>query len=405
MSTVYGYWTCDYCNKENCGDKRQCEHCGKTRGKTVEFYLTPRQINEPRKSAPKSRGPDWLCSYCDSLNPAGQAICGNCGHPRDKQDKDYFQLHPEEAGFRPLGHDFGIEEAPREEVNVDFGRERVDYTPKTPTSNTDYSDDDARRRLPSIWPKIAIVLGAIMFVLLLIKVFIPTTTEATILDKNWERQVKVEEYRTFHESGWSIPSGGRQTRSYQAIHHYTQVLDHYETVTKYRQVPDGGHYEVTGQRKVVSGGYERVVGYTNNGDGTFDEVKEWVPTYSTEDVMTWVTDYKTEAYAEKEPVYRDEPVYQTKYEYDIERWTFDHYETTSGHLDEPYFAEPELTSKYRINGTRENYSVSVSCLNRKGGTIITDCTLGYAEWSSLEVGQIVPAKLYLDSVVTLKLTE
>ena len=362
MGTIYGYWTCDYCGVENRGDKYRCDGCGKTRGKDVEFYIHPKQSSAPNQRAPKSKGPDWYCAYCDSLNSAAETKCRACGHERDRSSKDYFTLHPEEKGSRPYARDFA-DDTPTEK--------------REPTEDTEDGISQNLRNTTSRPPRISTILGAIGIIALIIVLMIvafPYRTDATILDKTWERSVTVEQYRTFHESDWYVPAGGRETDHYLDIHHYEQVLDHYNTVTRSREVPDGGHYEVTG--------------YTNNGDGTFDEV------------TTYVTDYRTEYYTEEEPVYRSEPVYQTKYEYDIERWAFDHTETTSGHSDEPYYATPESKVGFRTNGSSEHYEIVVSCNNRFGKTISTSCSLDYNEWASLNVGDTIPVKIYAGGIVS-----
>lgn len=392
MGTIYGYWTCDYCGIENCGDKYRCTGCGKNRGKDVEFYVYPKTIKEPQKNAPKSKGPDWHCAYCDSLNSATETVCHSCGHEKEYLSKNYFDLHPEEAGSRSTEQDFADNS-----INSSFKNDLKEEDAVLSTGKTSFFQN--RRLL------LLVALGALGTIILLVMLFtlaFPYRTEATILDKTWERAVTIEEYRTFHESGWHIPTGGRETSRYQSIHHYEDVLDHYETVTKSREIPDGGHYEVTGYRQVETGGSYEVIGYTNNGDGTFDEITAWRPTYTTEEVTTWVTDYRTEFYTEQEPVYRSEPVYRTKYNYDIERWVFDHYEITSGSTEEPYYASPELGLNYRANGTSERYEITISCINRKGKTITSSHSLEYAEWSSLKNGDIISVKIYVDGIVSLE---
>lgn len=113
----------------------------------------------------------------------------------------------------------------------------------------------------------------------------------------WETIQEVETLNTYHESGWKVPNGGRQTDKKRTIKTYEKVLDHYETVQKTRT-------------KQVLDHYETKYKYSDNGDGTFSEKSYQEPVYRTE----------TEHYTEEEPVYRDEPVYAWKYWYDIDRW-------------------------------------------------------------------------------------
>lgn len=57
----------------------------------------------------------------------------------------------------------------------------------------------------------------------------------TVTGFSWERTISIEELKTFHESGWSLPSGAKQTDTKIELYGYESVLDHYET--KYRTVP------------------------------------------------------------------------------------------------------------------------------------------------------------------------
>ena len=388
--TFFGYWTCDYCGEENRGDSKTCHGCGKTRGQDVKFYINPKGKSEPRKYVERREiGPDWHCSYCDSLNPNSESFCKNCGHPRDEKDKDYFDLHPERKGIKdesffdsdikPDHHREGFHK--KEEPSYHYEPPSYDPShleePPKRVSKRHYEPDNQEFRSRdysgfikkfAIFALILIVISSMVFLLM------PTKRDLTIIDKTWERQVEVEEYRTLHEEDWSIPSGGRMTGSYRAIHHYEDVLDHYDTVTKSRTVPDGGHYESDG--------------YTDNGDGTFTEHSHWV------------TDYKTEYYTEQEPVYRSEPVYQTKYQYDIERWVFDYYETTSGHDDEPYFASPKLDSRHRTGHTTETYHITAT-YEKRGKTITDIYTMDFASWKTVEIGTTIRAKVHVGKRIEL----
>ena len=86
----------------------------------------------------------------------------------------------------------------------------------------------------------------------------PKNYAATVTEKAWDRVINTEVYKTVSESDWEVPEGGRVTDEKEEIHHYDQVLDHYETVEveKSRQVQDG---------------YDTHTEYKDNGDGTFTE--------------------------------------------------------------------------------------------------------------------------------------
>ena len=116
----------------------------------------------------------------------------------------------------------------------------------------------------------------------------------TVTGFEWQQSIQVEEMRTVEEEGWSIPSGGTMVTSFQAVHHYDQILDHYETRTR------------TEQRSV--GSEEYVCGKKDLGNGYFEDE------YCT---RTIYEDYQVEY---EQPIYRDKPVYRIKYRYAIDRW-------------------------------------------------------------------------------------
>lgn len=84
---------------------------------------------------------------------------------------------------------------------------------------------------------------------------------------SWSRSIDIQTWMTVQESDWSVPAEGRQTGSFSAIHHYDHVY----------------------------------TGSTTDCD--------WVGTGSSRHQSCTTTAH-----------YRDDPVYRTKYNYDIERW-------------------------------------------------------------------------------------
>jgi len=78
-------------------------------------------------------------------------------------------------------------------------------------------DDDDQFEL---WAGLAL-LGVIVLIIFLITY--RTEQRAVVAGVAWERKVDIQTWTTVEESDWDIPSGGREIRSYRAIHHYDQV--------------------------------------------------------------------------------------------------------------------------------------------------------------------------------------
>ena len=192
---------------------------------------------------------------------------------------------------------------------------------------------------------------------------VSTNDKAEVTGFAWSRTIPVEQNRDYTESGWAIPDGGTEISSSREIHHYDQVLDHYENV------------EVQKSRQVLDR-YETYYTYSDNGDGSFSETAHERPVYRTE--------YYTET--ERRPVYRSEPQYQTKYVYTIRRWTSAREATASGEDQNPSWPELNLKEDEREGSPRaERYSFTVT--GAKGET--ETWYLAEEDWKKLSPGDRV----------------
>jgi hypothetical protein len=118
------------------------------------------------------------------------------------------------------------------------------------------------------------------------------------------------------------------------------------------------------------------------GNGYFKEQTIQVPVYRTE--------IRTETY--QEPVYRREPVYATKYYYEIDKWVYSETLKASQYDHSPYWPSKELSEKEREGTKREEYKIQV--INEKGE--LKTYKLSFNEWNSLKVNQEVTLKTYVN---------
>ena len=427
-----GYWDCEYCGTKKIeGTTVDCPNCGHQRGKEVKFYMD--MNNKVYVDNHKVKGPDWHCEFCNAYNPADSDKCENCGAPRGS--KNYFDYNKDRQGviskngFEDDEH-FRKEEDDKEveEENTDNGVEDTNSEVEDATKYKNYDIDEylgqritrtgksisrffvdlftsilefIEYNVAGIFKGLLIALLIILSVVGIYNLVKPKWYKLEITNLRWESTVEIEELKTFREDDWSVPSGGRVVYTKEEVHHYEQVIDHYEEVQKSRTVPDGGHYEtVTRTRTVPDGGHEEVVGYSDNGDGTFSEETRWVTEYTTETYTEeeWVQDYKTEYYYEQEPVYRDEPVYETKYYYDIDRWVYERSVVTSGYDKEPYYGELNLHSKEREKTRYTNYYVTGNILDKKE---VKEKTYNISKeyWEQMESDKIINIKVSLGNIV------
>lgn len=299
-----GYWDCPFCgHKKIQGTIRVCPDCGNPRGSETKFYMEASDVEylSEEASQDKGKGADWLCPYCDKLNPVSVTSCIGCGALREESEQDYFSMQKEAQTIEP----------------------------ESPPPKQTEKPSKSKKRTPSIkW------IGggaAILAVLLCIAAFfVPKSKTFHCTDVFWENVINIEAYETVEESGWDLPSDGRLLEEKKEIRSYTDVLDHYEEVTKTRRVESGSHTEYT---------------YEDNGDGTFKEIPHEV------------TDYTDETYTEKEPVYRQEPVYDTKYYYEIDKWIPKRKVENSGHDHSPVWGATNLSDNEREGSRDSTYYV------------------------------------------------
>lgn len=349
---IEGYWDCPYCNSRGIrGGLRECPSCGNPRGEDTKFYMKDKSYVEPSVAKTISRRPDWLCSYCERLNSDDSPSCVSCGASKSSSEKNYFEMKAEK----------GRKE--REKRVLD------QYHNSSRTSGTGSFNPI------SLVKPLLIVFAVFLSLWGIISLFTPKNDTLTIQGFSWERTINIEEFKTVQESDWSVPSGGRVLSTKQEVHHYNQVLDHYETHEEIRTREVIDHYE------------EYVSGYTDLGNGYFEEQISTRPVYKTE------TYYETV----ETPVYKQVPEYRTKYYYEIDKWVYEREIKTSGTDKEPYWGIVTLSDNEREGGKVE--VLSISATNKKGK--LNTYQIDSDHWYSLNVGDKVDVEI---SKITGKVT-
>lgn len=354
---IWGYWDCPYCGTKGIrGDNRKCTYCGIQIPPDTKYYIK-QDVHEEVEQSKLDSAAHWICEYCDTQNPAAANYCTNCGSPRSDARRDYFG--------RGLN---GAPDRPPQPVQEPIPAPAQAYTPRQNVSpaaatNTRSASDFFVRH------KKKLIIGLVL--LFLIWLFVPITRTAEVTGFEWERSIAIQEYRNVDESDWSLPQNANLHRTAQEVKSHRQVLDHYETRTRQvaKQVPDG--YDTD---------------YRDLGNGQFEEIK--TPRYRTE--------YETETY--QEPVYRNEPVYATKYYYDIDKWVDAGSSRSSGCDHEPYWREtgnPPASSNPRLGDRRDGKRTEEYCAvikTAKGGEERKKYSL--TEWKKLSVGDRIEYKTF-----------
>jgi hypothetical protein len=313
MTIREGRWDCATCGAVGLlGRDLDCTQCGNPRPEGTRLYLPEDapEVTEPERLAEAGAGADWACEHCGASARATDDCCPGCGAPRGTSPTQEVAT-------------FAMADVPREGGEQE---RRANPPPPPPPP--------VRRRNP--W----VVRGVIaMLVLLGWCFFRPREITATLAEKSWERSLEVEAYRTVRESDWNVPSGGRTVNSFQAIRSYRQELDHYETRTR------------TVTEQVQTGTRTYTCGQKDLGNGYFEDQTCTEPEYESRS--------HEESY--QEPIYRQIPIYDTKYEYDVDRWVTDTVLVAQGKADDPGDADapawpqPRLADRRREGERKEKY--------------------------------------------------
>ncbi len=349
MAVKEGRWDCQYCGTTgNLGRHRQCQNCSRSRPEDTKFYIADdAEVTDKRLQKLAKVGPDWVCEFCGTSNAADISVCGSCGAARESSSPV--------QGVK----DYGLDEVPT------TGDMTLDEDPRK--SEAQPTDTSKKRMLP-----VAVIVGiAIVAIICLAAVafliFGGRDSDASVSGYQWERSFEVEAFQTVNEEDWELPAGARLLSQKEEIHHYDQILDHYET--RQRQV----------EERVQTGTESYVCGQRDLGNGFFEDIQCERPIYETQ--------VRTESY--EEPIYRDEPVYQPLYTYEIDKWIVVRTENSQGSDHSPYWPRADLNNDERQGESQESYIVFFT--DADGETYEWETTLD--EWQQFEQGQKVILKL------------
>jgi hypothetical protein len=392
MGIVYSYWKCTSCDSINRGDNRECLSCGcpipagvkymmpddsrvieaRNNGTILEKNTLSKNIDEkgivsdivPEKDIQK--GPNWNCAFCGYQNRFSDSTCVGCGAGKEESKSDYFGHFPEMTTKNKK--DFEN----RTGTNYDdiYHKEKKESKELNKKGKQNKEIISTFLDIISI-PETKYIAISVVCLLWLLFMFIPVTKTSLVTGFKWSRSIDVEEYTLCHEDDWSVPDGAIVTNQKSEIHHYDQVLDHYETKT--RQVSEQ-----------VLDGYD--THYHDLGNGQAESYE--TPRYKTV--------YHTETY--QDPVYKDVPVYKTKYYYDIGRWkkvsSLDTYDSNK----EPIWATSNLPEdienpeygNQRLGNRTEKYYIQIT--DEKGNSYWIE--KDFTTWNSLKYEDKIEYKTF-----------
>ncbi|HSN86092.1 MAG TPA: zinc ribbon domain-containing protein [Thermoanaerobaculia bacterium] len=356
MAIREGAWDCPSCGrKKNRGPDKFCGGCGAPRGPEVKFYLPDDapEVVEAEALKKAQAGPDWICPYCESDNPAGNSFCSGCGAPKDGAQAREVVEHRNDAPPPP--------------------------PPPQPLGAQPPPPAGKKWTGPVMKGCGLGCLGLLALFALLLFLGRPKDAVLTVTGLRWERSIEVEQARTVTKQAWEgeLPAGARVLSTSREIHHHDRVQTGTRTATR----------TVTEQ---VQTGTERVkVGSRDLGNGYFEDVYEDRPVYESQS--------HEETY--EEPVYREDPVYRNRFRYEIEEWGTVRTAQAKGEDRSPGWPDPGIGDREREGKRTEVYEVLFA--DEDGKSWIYKAP-NEAEWSTFEPGRTYKATVQGDKVVSVE---
>lgn len=357
MATYEGKWRCARCAQANLGRNLNCLTCGVKRGDGVEFFLDAEAaaISDANLLSQASAGADWICRYCSGSNRASENQCSSCGSGRSDKDR---QL---------------IEETRSVNDWTEAAQKAARLNPPPPNLNAPPKSFFSAGRLFKFGLLGAGGLVTAFVALFFVFLYIGTATYATeveVTNLEWTRTVAVEEYKTVAESAWEgeVPSEARVQSQTRAVHHTDKVPDGTRTVPE------------TYTERVSDGSESYVCGRVSKKNGFFEDK------YCTRAKYKTVTKTRDRT----ETVYKDVPVYKTRYSYLIDKWVTVDEKTTAGTNFNPQWATIQTDKTHREGKRAETYNLL--CKELGGDNKLHKMKLTAEDWSKFKAGERLPGK-------------
>jgi ribosomal protein L37E len=321
---IYEYWDCPKCgNKAIRGDEYKCPSCGYPRDNTITFYRKSEEekIDSEKQVESFTKGPDWICSFCDSLNHNDDANCKGCGATKEDSARNYFE---------------------EQKIREEKAKSKTPPPPPPPPKS--------KKSL------FAIIAGLFLFIGFICWGVSSHKEIYKVEETKWVRAISVERYDWKTKSDWKGELTGDDP----------QVLSENREIRRYEKRQVGTRTESYQDTERYQNGTTREcsTNYTSTGSGASKKTTTCkdVPKYSTRNVT------KTRTV----PVYQDFPIYDTKVKYRSKSFATRGYVIREGKDNAPKW--PEFPRGIGIDGKPdregqrlESYQVKLERIDGKKG--------------------------------------
>jgi len=335
IGTYEMLWDCPACGTPRLLgiQHRHCPACGSPQDPTARYY--PSDEDKVAIQNHVVQGADRICPGCTTANAAAAQFCVGCGAPLEGDAREAAARAAQHAamGEAFAGESIGDAKAEARARRDAHVQQHLGHGPAAAGSK----GMSRGLKIGLIVGGVALLIGALVFVFF----FWKKEAHVVVEGHRWARTVEVQAFEEVRDSAWcdQMPRGARRVSRSKAKRSTKKVQDG-ETCTKKRK---------------------------DNRDGTFKEVKECTPKY------------------------REEPVYDEKCSFQVDRWVTKRTERAEGQSRDPAPAWPtvkltrEGTCKgCQREGTRDETYTLLFVDEKEGETY--DCEVERAQWDAAEVG-------------------
>lgn len=376
-------WDCNSCGHKNIvGNVKICPSCGNPKDSSENYrepsierpYLSPAELDA--RGVDKDHGSDEECPSCGSKVPPKTQICPQCGSSIKNVGKTTLVCpNCSRETMMSLCQSCGTATVPK---TLQARREPsiTTYSPSFPSTV-----EPGTNGMPK-WLLAMIGLGAIGIISLCIfgaiNYFTPKVNVGSVSASSWSCEVPVIENQYVLTGSWNgVPAGGDYVREYEKFHHNDKVFDHTDPGCKDYWEVVGNHQGPGTPKDVCVDNY--VYDYTEHivyDDGTKEDIVHTKndPICHEEPTTITIDDYDWVEHCNPFPVYRDVPVNQTWYEYNIWQWVSLKPLSASGNDSVISCPAVHETNKYKQNGNPTIVCATSFSINEDQYPYSPDCS-------------------------------
>lgn len=334
LGTYEMLWDCPACGTPKLLgiQHRHCPACGSPQDPERRYY--PSDEDKVAVQDHVYQGADKICPACTTANAGAAQFCVGCGSPLEGDAKEAAARSEQQVGDHEGFGGESVKDA-RDEARTRQHAHRQQAMGKPAASPSPGMSRGLKIGL--IVGGIALVLGILIFVLF----FWKKEAQVEVQGHQWARTIEIQTFKEVRESRWcdQMPRKARRVTKRKEKRSTKKVKDG-ETCVKKRK---------------------------DNRDGTFKQVKEC------------------------KPKYREEPVYDQKCSYEIDKWVTERTAKAEGQGKDPAPSWPAFELKregsckgcQREGPRKESYTLLF--VDSKEGESY-ECEVEASRWSSAEVG-------------------